>query len=156
MSITESMLERYTVDGEQVQRNSGLVHRFYHEIFVHGNVDTVKEFVAEDFVDHVPQPMPGQPTRGAEAIAWTASMLRTALPDLTMSIDDLIAAGDRVVTRVTWQGTQTGPLLGADPTGKRMSFMGIDIVRVVNGRIAEHWGQVDVLAAMAQLGFLPE
>jgi predicted ester cyclase len=82
-------------------------------------------------------------------------MLRTALPDLQVSIEDTIAVGDRVVTRVTWQGTQLGPLLGADPTGKRMRFMGIDIARIVDGRIVEHWGQVDILGAMAQLGFLP-
>jgi predicted ester cyclase len=88
-------------------------------------------------------------------VRYFASMLRTALPDLQVSIEDTIAVGDRVVTRVTWQGTQLGPLLGADPTGKRMRFTGIDIARVVDGRIAEHWGQVDILRAMAQLGFLP-
>jgi predicted ester cyclase len=69
--------------------------------------------------------------------------------------DDVIAAEDKVVARMTWKGTQKGPLFGADPTGKSLRFAGIDIVRVEGGKLVEHWGQVDVLGVLPQLGFLP-
>lgn len=142
------------IDTSPVDANLSLVERFYNEIINGDNAAALEEVVSNDFVDHIPNPLPGQPTRGAEAITWFVRTARKAIPDLKVSIEDVIAAGDKVVTRVTWEGTQEGPLLGADPTGKRMRFMGIDIVRVADGKIMEHWGQIDALGAMAQLGFL--
>jgi predicted ester cyclase len=143
--------------GEQaIQANIDLVRRFYDEIFNSGNLAAADEIIAPEFVEHIPQPVPGtHVTTGPEAIRSFASMFRAAIPDLSVSIDDVIAAGDKVVARVTWQGTQKGPLFGADPTGKHMHFTGIDIVRVEGGKFVEHWGQVDVLGALEQLGFLP-
>lgn len=82
-------------------------------------------------------------------------MFRAAIPDLSVSIDDVITAGDKVVTRMTWQGTQKGPLFGADPTGAKLRFTRIDIVQVEGGKFVEHWGEIDVLGALDQLGFLP-
>jgi predicted ester cyclase len=144
-------------DGEySTQANVDLVRRFYDEIFNNGNLAVADEIIAPEFVEHIPQPVPGTHiTTGPEAIRSFASMFREAIPDLSVSVDDVIAAADKVVTRVTWQGTQKGPLFGADPTGKRLRFTGIDIVRVGDGRIIEHWGQVDVLGALSELGFLP-
>lgn len=139
-----------------IQINIDLVRRFYSEIFNSGNLSAADEIVGPDFVEHIPQPVPGaHSTTGPDAIRSFASMFREAIPDLSVSIDDVIASGDKVVTRVTWQGTQKGPLFGADPTGKHMRFTGIDIVRIEDGKFVEHWGQVDVLAALDQLGFLP-
>lgn len=142
--------------GRSVEDNIDLVRRFYAEIFNGGNLAVADEIIAPGFVEHIPQPLPGtHSTTGPEAIRSFASMLREAIPDLHVSIDDVIAAGDKVVTRVTWQGTQQGPLFGADPTGKSLRFTGIDIVRVEGGKFVEHWGQVDVLGALSELGYLP-
>ncbi|MGI8968828.1 MAG: ester cyclase [Chloroflexota bacterium] len=143
--------------GEQyIQDNIDLIRRFYAEIFNNGNLAVADEIIAAEFVEHIPQPMPGsRSTKGPEAIRSFASMFRGAIPDLHVSIDDVIAAGDKVVTRVTWEGTQRGPLFGADPTGKRLRFTGIDIVRIDGGKLVEHWGQVDVLGVLSELGFLP-
>jgi predicted ester cyclase len=141
MTVSDTMQD----GGYATQSNVDLVRRFYDEIFNNGNLPVADEIIAPEFVEHIPQPLPGTHiTTGPEAI-----------PDLSVSVDDVIAAGDKVVTRVTWQGTQKGHLFGADPTGKRLRFMGIDIVRVGDGRFIEHWGQVDVLGALSELGFLP-
>jgi predicted ester cyclase len=143
-------------DEHSIQDNINLVRRFYDEIFNRGNFAVADEIIAPQFVEHIPQPVPGaHSTTGPEAIRSFASMFRGAIPDLSVSIDDVIASGDKVVTRVTWQGTQSGPLFGADPTGKHMHFTGIDIVQVEGGRFVEHWGEVDVLGALEQVGFLP-
>lgn len=147
-----------TVDdgGHSIQVNTDLVRRFYTEIFTNGNLAVADEIIAPEFVEHIPQPIPGtHSTVGPEAIRSFASMFREAIPDLSVSIDDVIAAGDKVVTRVTWQGTQKGPLFGADATGKTLRFTGIDIVQIAGGKLVEHWGEVDVLEALSQLGFLP-
>jgi predicted ester cyclase len=139
-----------------IQDNIDLVRHFYDEIFNSGNLSVVDEIVAPEFVEHIPQPVPGtHSTTGPEAIRSFAAMFRGAIPDLSVSIDDVIASGDKVVTRVTWQGTQSGPLFGADPTDKHMHFTGIDIVRIESGRFVEHWGEVDVLGALEQVGYLP-
>ncbi len=141
---------------DSVEDNVDLVRRFYDEIFNKGNLAVADEIIAAEFVEHIPQPIPGtHSTTGPEAIRSFAAMFRAAIPDLHIAIDDVIAAGDKVVTRVTWAGTQKGQLFGADPTGKRLSFMGIDIVQVQNGKLVEHWGQVDVLGALSELGYLP-
>ena len=118
-----------------------------------GNLDAIENVVDHGFIDHIPQPVPGQPTQGPDAMHWFGKTARTAIPDLEVSVEDVVASGDKVVTRVTWRGTQQGPLLGADPTGKGLCFTGIDISRVSGGKILEHWGQVDVLAVLSQLGF---
>ncbi|HEX8917032.1 MAG TPA: ester cyclase [Chloroflexota bacterium] len=139
----------------EVEANIALVRRFYEEIVNRQNTAILSDFIAPNFVDHIPHPLPVQPKVGHEAIRWFVETARTAVPDLQVDIEDVIAAGDKVVTRVLWHGTQQGRLLGADPTGKKVRFMGIDIARIANGKIVEHWGQIDVLRAIDQLGFMP-
>ena len=136
--------------------NEGIVCRLYDEVFSQGRLSVVDEIVSPDFVDHIPTLLPGQPTRGRESMRWFAQQYRAAFPDLQIAIEDTIVSDDRVVTRVTWSGTHEGMILGIDPTRRRINAMGIDIARITDGRIAEHWGQIDVLTIIAQLGFLPD
>ena len=75
--------------------------------------------------------------------------------DSHLVIEDVIAEGDKVVTRLTITGTQTGTLQGIPPTGKKFSMRGIDIFRVVDGKIVEHWDAVDQLGMLQQLGVIP-
>jgi predicted ester cyclase len=81
--------------------------------------------------------------------------LRTAFPDLHLTIDDMVADGDKVWIRMTARGTNQGPLVGP-PTGKAMSITVMDECRFENGKIVEHWGVPDRFAQMAQLGLLPQ
>ena len=82
---------------------------------------------------------------------WAAAA-RAAFPDLHVTIDDLIAEGDKVAVRLTARGTPTGPFLGIEPTGKSYEIGEIHIFRIADGRIAEHWHQFDGLGATKQLG----
>jgi steroid delta-isomerase-like uncharacterized protein len=79
-----------------------------------------------------------------------------AFPDLRWQIDDIIAEGDKVVTRMTAQATNTGAYMGQPPTGKKINCAVLGIAKVDKGKIVEHWGVTDELAMMSQLGLLPE
>lgn len=82
--------------------------------------------------------------------------LHQAFSDIEYTIDDQIAAGDKVVERWTVSGTHTGDWLGIPATGRRITFGGMDISRLQDGRMAEHWTQVDVLSLLQQMGVIPE
>jgi steroid delta-isomerase-like uncharacterized protein len=79
-------------------------------------------------------------------------MLRTSFPDLTITIEDLIAEGDKVVTRLTARGTHQGTFRGIAPTGRVVSWTGIRIFRIAEGKIVEHWANWDDLSLLQQLG----
>jgi predicted ester cyclase len=82
-------------------------------------------------------------------------MIRAAFPDIHETIEDMLAEGDRVVTRSTWRGTHQGAFLGIAPTGKQVSVTGIDISRVASGKFVEHWQAADNLGLLQQLGVIP-
>jgi steroid delta-isomerase-like uncharacterized protein len=98
-------------------------------------------------------PLPVQ-TNGSGAIKEVFTTLLRAFPDLQVTIDDLIEEEDKVVARQTVTGTHQGAYLGVPPTGKRVTYDEIFVVRFLNGRIAETWGVVDVLSQMKQLGVI--
>jgi predicted ester cyclase len=105
-----------------------------------------------DYVDH--EGVPGYPpTR--EGFKQSIPMLRSGIPDFNATIDDVVAEGDRVVIRMTFRGTQTGEFMGMPPTGKSISVGVIDIFRIAGGKIVEHWGQMDSMGMMQQLGAMP-
>jgi steroid delta-isomerase-like uncharacterized protein len=81
-------------------------------------------------------------------------MFRNAFPDFRAVIHDLIAEDDKVVTRKTFDGTHEGELLGIPPTGKEVTIELIDILRVADGKITDHWNVVDQLGLMQQLGVI--
>jgi predicted ester cyclase len=83
-------------------------------------------------------------------------MYRTAFPDLQIPIEDVIAEGDRVVTRWTTRGTHQGELMGAAPTGNQLTVTGILIDRVSGGKIEEEWVDYDTLHLMQQIGAVPQ
>ena len=83
-------------------------------------------------------------------------MYLDAIPDFRVTIEELVAEGDKVAVRRSYEGTHSGgPLLGIPATGKRLQFGSISIFRLADGRIAEHWEQLDRLALMQQLGVVP-
>ncbi len=131
------------------KENRAIMQRFYDEVFNAGNLALIDQLVAPDVVEH--DPFPGQ-APGVEGLKQVVTMIRTGFPDIHQTVDVMIAEGDKVVARVTMTGTHKGAFMGMPPTGKKFTITGIDIVRFVNGKAVEHWGNEDDLGMMQQLG----
>lgn len=132
--------------------NKTLVRQFVEEAQSRHNLSAVDEYLSPDFVDHsVPPGLP--PNR--EGVKLQFTMFFNALPDLQAIIHDQVADDDKVVTRKTLRGTHRGDLLGIPPTGKVVDINVIDILRVKDNQITDHWNNVDRLGLMQQLGVLP-
>lgn len=135
----------------QEETNTTVASRWYEEVFNAGKLELIDELFTPGFVDHDPS----NPLPGLEGVRQLVSMYRGAFPDLHLTIEDEITAGDKIVTRFTGRGTHKGSLMGIPPTGKRVTITAIDILRFENGRIAEHWGNQDLLGMMQQIGVIP-
>ncbi len=135
------------------EENKTFVRRFYEEVWGKGNLDVADELYAENFVDHNPVD-PDLPS-GIEGFKQMVPMFRTAFPDMQFTIEDLIAKGDKVVSRLSIRATHQGEFMGIPPTGKQASITGIDIIRIVDGKMVERWGEVDMLRLMQELGVVP-
>ena len=122
------------------------------EVFNKGNMKAVDEFMSANFVEH--DPFPGQGP-GLQGFKQGLTAFRQAFPDLHIGIDDMIADGEKVVIRSTMKGTHKGTFMNMPPTGKQISVEGIDIVRISGGKAVEHWGLLDALTMMQQLGATP-
>ncbi len=136
-----------------VDQNKALVRQMVAAVFNQGSADRVDEFLAPDFVEHEELP-PGIPA-GREGVKLLSAMLHSAFPDFKATVDDLVAEGDKVVIRMTWSGTHQGEFMGIPPTGRSVSFGVIDIIRIADGKFVEHWGQMDSMGLMQQLGAVP-
>ena len=112
--------------------------------------DLVDRFVAEDYINHNVVVADG---REANRQFWTAFF--TGLPDVTVTMEDLVTAGDRVVGRFVYRGTHTGDLLGIPATGRPVEMRSIDIWRVADGLFVEHWDELNLLEVFQQVGVLP-
>lgn len=135
------------------EENKAVLRRFYDKVFTQGNTDVIEEFVAADAVEH--EEFPGITGQGPGVVRQFVTAFRTAFPDLEFEIHDLIAEHDKVVARLTIHGTHEGELMGIPPTGKRVAVSAIDIVRLADGKMVEHWGSTDTLGMMQQLGVIP-
>lgn len=132
----------------QSEENKRIVQRLRKEIMSEGNIDLIDEIFAEDVIDHTPL---GE-ARGREAVKETTEAFRSAFPDLSVTVEHLIAEGDIVAARVTFRGTHEGELQGIEPTGEEVEFEVIGFLRLSDGRIVERWMRPDRLALMQQLG----
>ncbi len=130
--------------------NKALVRRLFEEIWNKGNLSVADQIFATNYIHHDPStPDFG---RGPESEKKRATLYRTAFPDLQLAIEDLVAEGDRVVTRWTARGTHRGELRGIAPTGKQFTVTGISIVRLSGGKLVEGWVNWDAQGLMEQLG----
>ena len=134
------------------EKNKALNRRFVEEVINQGNIDAIDELIDPGVVDHAAPP--GFPT-GREGAKQFAAMMRSAFPDLHLTIEDMIAEGDKVVVRGTWNGTHEGQFMGIAASGRRVRVSQIDITRCADGRMVEHWEQFDALRLMQQLGVVP-
>ena len=129
--------------------------RRYLDVFEQGNnLDILDELLAPDYINHTPA-TPDLPT-GPEGVKGVVTMFRSAMPDLRVIVEDMIAEGDKVATRYTLEGTHRGELFGVPPTGQRLSIKSISVERVSEGKIREHWRVTDSMDMMQQLGVVPE
>ena len=119
-----------------------------------GDIDGFGELMADDFVEH--EEMPGlTPTK--QGVLDLFRMYRSAFPDLNMHAEEVLVSGDKTISRVTVTGTHQGEWLGMAPTGSRIDVKVIDIMQFDDaGRVREHWGLMDTLTMMQQLGAIPE
>jgi len=133
------------------EENKALVRRFYEEIDK-GNIDAMDELVAEDYLDHNPPPFPVAP--GRDGLKQAFKIFWEATPGYH-PIEEQIADGDKVVTRLTSFGTHKGDLPGAPATGNRLEMTSITIHRIENGRLVEKWAEKDVMRFLQQIGLMP-
>ncbi len=135
--------------------NKALVRRAIEEGWNQGNVALIDELDAPNFIHHDPD-FPNFQTR--EDYKQWVTEARNAFPDLHLTIDDMIAEGDKVVTRWTFRGTNTGDMVSPmhiPATGKQVTVTGITIDRFANSKFVEDWHQGDIMGFMQQLGLVP-
>ena len=135
------------------EQNKAMARQMIEDVFNRGDMSRFDEYLAPDFVEREELP-PGLPG-GREGVQQLIAILHSAFPDFRATIDDLVAEGDRVVVRHTWTGTHRGEFMGVPPTGKSVSFGVIDILRIAGGKVVEHWGLMDSMSLMQQLGASP-
>ena len=134
------------------EENKALAQRVLEEMFNKGNLDAADELLAPDYVDHDPA-MP-EDIHGPEGFKEYVDAYRSAFSDLHVEIEDQIAEGDKVVTRWTGTGTHDGELAGIPPTGNRVRFPGMEIVRISEGKLVEGWEGYDMMNLMRELGVM--
>jgi steroid delta-isomerase-like uncharacterized protein len=133
------------------EENKALYRRML-EAINHKDLAAAEALMAPDAVNH--SPLPGEPP-GVEGFRYRMGVIFAAFPDIHFTTEAMIAEGDKVCTRGTMAGTNTGPFMGMPPTGKRVTVTYIDILRVAEGKFVEHWAQLDQLGMMQQLGAIP-
>lgn len=132
-----------------LEENRALVRRFYDELVNAGELGLVDELFAPEFVEHEELPNLTPDRRGVREFL---ELFRRAFPDLTFTIEHLVADGDLVAAYLTMRGTHKEDFLGIQPTGRKISVRSFDLLRVSDGKFVEHWGVTDTMAMMQQLG----
>ena len=134
------------------QDTKSTVLRIYSEVINGRKLDALDELTTPDVIEH--EETPGL-APGREGVKQFFAMLATAFPDFRMNVEDVIVEGDKGVGRSTLTGTHQGDFMGIPATNRSINLTVIDIFRVDNGRVAEHWGAMDSGAMMEQLGVAP-
>ena len=129
-----------------MEDNKNLVRRLFQEFWNGKNLA-----IADEFIDHIPG-RPAELPAGPEGFKLWGSALHAAYPDTHYTIDDMLAEGDKVVSRWTAHGTHQGVLMGIPATGKQVTVTGITIDRIVDDQVVESWSIFDALGMLQQLG----
>ena len=135
------------------EENKAIVRRFAEEVMTNKNLAAADELVAEDYVELDPAPGQEQGREGFKQFLGTIAF--AAFPDMQWTIEELIAEGDKVVSRATISGTHRGEFMGIPPTHRRIAVSGWVIDRIVDGKMQESRLLMDTAATMQQLGVFP-
>lgn len=137
-----------------LEANKELVHRLYGTLMAKGDVDTGREILADDYVDH---DLPGIGEGGREELIQVVQGVRASMPNVVPRLHETVAEGDLVAARVEAKGTHTGAPFppGIPAEGRAVVWKEIHVFRIGGGRIVEHWGVFDMLGILEQLGAVP-
>ena len=133
------------------EENKALVRRGWEDGFNRGDLDVLDEVLASDFICHDPNSSTGE-VRGPEAIKASIGWLRSAFPDARMTVEDQIAEGEKVVTRMTMRGTHEGEFGDVAPTGRQVEVAWMEIDRISGGKQEEMWANWDLMGLLKQIG----
>ncbi len=134
------------------EANKAVSRRFYEEVINQKKLEVADEVAGETFFSH--DFPPGLPPGPAGLKIFTGAF-HAAFPDGHLTIDQMIAEGDSVAARLTFRGTHTGDFQGIPPTGKAVTIPALDVVRLADGKIVEHWGGPNLFSLLQQLGVIP-
>jgi len=135
------------------ESNKAAIRRWVEEGWNKGNLAVVDEIYATDVVHHDPNsPIP---LTSSEALKEYVIAFRSAFPDLRLTIEDLLAEGDKVLWRANSQGTHLGPLGSIPATGKTATVTAMVLFRFANDKVVEAWVNVDIMGLMQQIGVIP-
>lgn len=138
--------------------NKAVVRRYYEEAFNEGRTELLDELVADRVVNHDPvsdETHTPEEARGFDGFVRHVEAAREAVPDATVTIEEMIAEDDAVVARFTFEGMNEGSFAGFEPTGKRVVGSNMVLMRLEDGKIVERREESDDLAFLQQLGILP-
>jgi predicted ester cyclase len=142
-------------DETTLAANKLIGRRVLVELWGEGKLEVADELYATEYVDHVGRGPEASRVVGPTGIKQAVTLFRTAFPDLRYTVEAQIAEGELVLSRFSASGTQTGPFMGAPPSGKSVTYTGMDLNRIVRGKIVESWVNYDALALLQQLGLVP-
>jgi len=135
-----------------VEENKAIARRWNDEVWSKGSLAAIDELLATNFVFHYPAPGVSPDLEGYKQYV-TGS--RVPFPDFQYTMEDIVAEGDKVAIRWSGRATHKGEFMGIAPTGKQVTMTGISIIRIVDGKIVEEWGEMDMLSMMQQVGVIP-
>jgi predicted ester cyclase len=144
-------LERREVS--EVEENRAVVRRWIETFNNPYTPQTEVDVLAPGYIAHAPW-LPGLQVKEAWS-QFTASFVK-AFPDLRLTVEDILSGGNMVAARVAFRGTHRGEFQGIPPTNKQVAFSSIEIDRMVEGKVQEHWFEMDLLGLMRQLGAIPK
>jgi steroid delta-isomerase-like uncharacterized protein len=136
-----------------------VIRRYFEEVWNKGNLQAVDELLDPSYTLRVLYHNPGRPevlATGAEGIKRSVAMYRKAFPDLEIKLETLLEEGDRIAVQWTAHATNTGEFRGIEATGKEVTYSGINIYRVTNGKVKEELYSGDRLGLWQQLGLVPQ
>ena len=150
MAVEKDTQRSATVSAEE---NKAVIRRWI-EAYNERDLEAEADVLAPGIVVHV-SVAPG-PLEGLEAWRQFSGSFAEAFPDLRLTVRDIAAEGDTVAARVDFRGTHRGEFQGIPPSGKEVAFSSMEFNRVVDGKVEEHWVELDLLGLMQQLGAIPE
>jgi predicted ester cyclase len=134
------------------EENKAVLRRFYDEFFNGGNLDIADEIIAPDCPLYFGNMFMGT---GPEAFKQTRAMMYAGFPDLHLTIEEMVAEGEKVAERLSARGTHEGEFMDVSPTGKRAEWQGQAIFHISEGKVLECRGMPDMLGLMQQIGAVP-
>jgi steroid delta-isomerase-like uncharacterized protein len=135
------------------QLNKTVARRLADEVFSQGNMQTFDEIFADAYVNHT-MPVPGLPGT-KDGFKQVVLATRSAFPDVQVDVQDVVAEGDVAVFRDVVHATSRGEFMGVPPNGKRLEWTETHFLRIVDGKIVEHWANFDQVGILRQLGVIP-